>query len=133
MLQLLLVMLILIVVYNDETEEEGDQFDQQQQLDDSTANINDLDESNVGFMWEHHVKKHANDNVTDIDPTNDFKFSLIESMNDPLNRQRTEAILIKRAIGDKEYIGENEKSRKIISMNRKFKYFAPRERFTRLY
>ena len=84
-------------------------------------------------MWEHHMKKHADDDVNEIDPANDFKFSLIQSMNDPLSRQLTEAILIKRAIGDREYIGENEKSNKISSMNRKFEYFAPKERFTRLY
>ena len=84
-------------------------------------------------MWEHHIKEHVDVEDNAVDPTNDFKFSLINKMSDPLSRQLTEAILIKRAIGEGEYIDENEKSNKISSMNRKFEYFAPKERLSKLY
>ena len=86
------------------------------------------DDYKPGFMWEHRYNEHHND-IEPVDPENDYKFSLVDRMEDALTRQLTEAVFIKKAVGDGKFVNGLERSHKIKTMNRKHEYFAPRERY----
>ena len=77
-------------------------------------------------MWEHKLLAHNDE--TPIDLENDYKFYLLEKSSDPLTRQLTEACQIKQAVGAGELFDRKGLTTKIRSLNRKYEFFAPRER-----
>ena len=80
-------------------------------------------------MWEHVRDKHEG-NLNLQNHLLDFKFTVISSHKDAMERQIKEAIRIKSAIGGtvKKSDSSKEKS-KVICLNRKGEYFAPIERY----
>ena len=76
-------------------------------------------------MWDHHTKKHVNDT---IDPLNDFKWTILDKMKDPITRQIREAVRIEESL-NKGTILTHEGHKKIESLNRKEKQFQARKRF----
>ena len=63
-----------------------------------------------------------------IDPNRDFKFEVVERLEDPLTRQVSEAVRIIQAM-DKNIHTDNRGIESVVhSMNRKQEFFAPRER-----
>ena len=55
----------------------------------------DNDDKISSFMYDHHEDKH---NGETIDPKNDYKFRLLTSEKQPLDRQILEAVKIKRGL-----------------------------------
>ena len=82
-------------------------------------------DSKSSFMFDHVAEKHHGVNM---DPDNDFKFTLIITFRDPLSRQISEAVRIKTAIENGIYIDKQNRKHKIISLNRRLEHFAPLER-----
>ena len=97
------------------------------------ARSNSIRDSNrdelSSWMWEHVRDKHEG-NLNLQNHLLDFKFTVISSHKDAMERQIKEAIRIKSAIGGtvKKSDSSKEKS-KVICLNRKGEYFAPIERY----
>ena len=80
-------------------------------------------------MWEHVRDMHDGD-INLQNPLQDFKFSLVSSHRDPLERQIKEAIRIKSAFSGA--VSQSDFSKDLSNvkcLNRKGEYFAPIERF----
>ena len=74
---------------------------------------------------DHHINKHENDT---IDPLNDFKWTILDRMKDPLTRQIREAVRIEESL-NRGTILTHEGHKKIESLNRKEEHFQARKRF----
>ena len=83
------------------------------------------EEGRSSFMWDHVQEVHGGEE--DMDPEN-FRFSVISSFKDPLTRQLTEAVKIKRALDSGSFQSQGGDIIQVHSMNRKAEYFAPLER-----
>ena len=84
-----------------------------------------LDNETSSFMWDHHKNKHPGDT---IDPLNDFKWTILDKMQDPMTRQIREAIRIEESL-NKGQILTHQGYKKIESLNRKEEHFQARKRF----
>ena len=80
-------------------------------------------------MWDHQVAAHGGD--PHVSPEQDYKFSLASTHRDPLSRQLTEACRIQRALGAGVQVDNKGVDRQVVSLNRKYEYFAPRQRVVR--
>ena len=76
-------------------------------------------------MYDHLTEHHKE--LKTPDPNN-FNFDIVTASSDPLTRQLKEAILIKRSLEDGLIELNKGKNHCVVSMNRKFEYFAPRQR-----
>ena len=56
---------------------------------------NNLDTEASSFMWDHHTNKHMGDTT---DPLNDFKWTILDRMQDPMTRQIREAVRIEESL-----------------------------------
>ena len=82
-------------------------------------------EEGSSFMYDHITEHHKDQKTPD---PNNFNFDIVTASSDPLTRQLTEAILIKRSLEDGMIELSKGKNHCVVSMNRKFEYFAPRQR-----
>ena len=84
----------------------------------------DPDIESSSFMWDHHINEHGQDQ---IDPENDYIWSLLDRMKDPMTRLIKEAVRIEEALSKgihHTHLGQ----RKIKSLNRKEEHFQARKR-----
>ena len=82
-------------------------------------------DSKSSFMFDHMDKRHPG---TNMDPNNDFIFTLISTFRDPLTRQVSEAVRIKTAVENGTFIDSRNEKHKVKSLNRRLEHFAPIER-----
>ena len=78
------------------------------------------------FMMDHYKECHGN--VSNINPRNDFKFSIIKRHNDPFTRQTEEAVRINQAIDSRTFTNKNNNLIPIVPLNRRGEIFAARSR-----
>ena len=69
------------------------------------------------------METHGGD--PDMKPERDFNFSVLATFKDPLTRQITEAVKIKRALEHKTFQAPGGEAVQVISLNRKSEHFAP--------
>ena len=58
----------------------------------------------------------------------DFTFKVLSKHRDPMNRQITEAVRIKKALENGTLLKHKGRVINVNSLNKKMEYFAPRER-----
>ena len=81
------------------------------------------------WMWDH-IRDVHNGDPNPQNPQLDFKFAVVSSHRDSMERQIKEAVRIKAALSGK--VRESDVSkfpREVNCLNRKGEYFAPIERF----
>ena len=95
---------------------------------DDTSRVDRVDpeDGRSSFMWDH--TKDAHSGIVG-DPRMDYKFQLLSSHRDPLERLIMEATRIKQALGSGSFTDYKDKLTPISSLNRKFEYFCPKERW----
>ena len=77
----------------------------------------------TSFILDHINDAHKDD--PDVVPERDFNFSVISSFKDPLTRQITEAVKIRRALEKNTFLDPEGEAIQITSLNRKYEHFAP--------
>ena len=77
-------------------------------------------------MMDHYKECHGN--VSNVNPKNDFKFSIIKRHNDPFTRQTEEAVRINQAIDSRTFTNKNNNLIPIVPLNRRGEIFAARSR-----
>ena len=83
------------------------------------------------WMWDH-VRDIHNGEIDLVNPALDFKFSVISSHREPMERQIKEAIMIEAAFrGTVASQTSNESSIFVKCLNRKGEHFAPIERYNK--
>ena len=88
----------------------------------SNQHLDDIESSS--FMWDHHINEHGQDQ---IDPENDYTWSLLDRVKDPITILIKEAVRIEEALSKgihHAHLGQ----RKIKSLNRKEEHFQARKR-----
>ena len=75
------------------------------------------------FILDHINEVHKDD--PNVVPERDFKFSVISSFKDPLTRQITEAVKIRRALEKNTFLDPGGEAIQITSLNRKYEHFVP--------
>ena len=95
---------------------------------DDTSRVDRVDpeDGRSSFMWDH--TKDAHSGIVG-DPRMDYKFQMLSSYRDPLERLIMEATRIKQALGSGSFTDYKDKLTPISSLNRKFEYFCPKERW----
>ena len=80
-------------------------------------------------MWEHVRDKHEG-NLNPQNPLLDFKFTVVSSHREPMERQIKEAIRIKSALsGNVKKSDFSKLETQVKCLNRKGEHFGPRERW----
>ena len=91
--------------------------------------VDSNDSEKSSWMWEHVRDSHGGV-INTINPHLDFKFSMVSSHKDSMERQIKEAIRIKSAFGGSVTKSDFTKQKiPVKCLNRKGEFFAPIERF----
>ena len=86
----------------------------------------DPDSDMSSFMWDHHHTHHGGGQQVQNE---DYEFQLLKQFRDPMTRQQEEATRIQIGLERGIHIDHRGIGNRIISLNRKTEYFAPRKRF----
>ena len=76
-------------------------------------------------MWDHIEDSHGG--MIDGDTKDAFRFEIVSSFRDPLERQIAEATRINQALNRCSIIDKKDRTVPVISLNRRHEHFSPVE------
>ena len=82
-------------------------------------------EISSSFMWDHIEDAHNGL----IDTKDAFRFEIVSSFRDPLERQIAEATRINQALNRCSIIDKKDRTVPVVSLNRRHEHFSPVERW----
>ena len=84
-------------------------------------------EGSSSFMWDH--IRDAHNGVINGDTKDAFRFEIMSSFRDPLERQIAEATRINQALNRCSVNDKKDRAVPVISLNRRQEHFSPIERW----
>ena len=89
--------------------------------------VDPIDKTPSSFMWDHLCDTHHGE--VDGEIKDNFRFEIISSHRDPLERQIMEATRINQALDRGSLQNTKDKPSPVVSLNRRHEQFSPIERW----